>query len=56
MLREWTAEGFLARAREYNDKWYGDMHTAWYIKKIGGGEPKKEEPADFDKYEDSVPF
>jgi hypothetical protein len=44
----------LARAREYNGKWYGDMHTAWYIKKIGAGvadsEPPAPEPAD------DVPF
>jgi hypothetical protein len=32
----------LARAREYQSKWYGDMHTAWYIKKIGGGQPAPE--------------
>ena len=44
----------LARAREYNGKWYGDMHTAWYIKKIGGGSPAPSAPAPED--DDDVPF
>jgi hypothetical protein len=41
----------LGRAREYQSKWYADMHTAWYIKKIGGGQPAPS-PAP----EDDVPF
>ena len=43
----------LARAREYNSKWFGDMHTAWYIKKIGGGSPSAPAP---EAEDDQVPF
>ena len=44
----------LARAREYQSKWYSDMHTAWYIKKIEAPEGKSERSAP--EAEDDVPF
>jgi hypothetical protein len=50
----------LGRCREYNGKWYGDMHVAWYIKKIEAARTAPSTPDSnanpLDEDEDDVPF
>jgi len=52
--REVEVKFNLGRCREYQNKWYGDMHTAWYIKKIDAPDGQSERSAP--EPEDDVPF
>lgn len=48
----------LGRCREWESKWYADMHTAWYIKKIEvpDGESERSPVADEDEFASEPPL
>lgn len=55
--QEVTVHFNLGRSREYNSKWYADMHTAWKVEAVGSA-PASEDvpPVDDDGLDEEIPF